>query len=289
MEVSNDLRVRPATSRDISQLDELISRGRFVHRHMDWRTPLEWIGNAPFLVLENGGSIVSVLACPPDPDTIGWVRVFCSDGSISVDKCWRYLWQKVKLDLSSNAIAKVAVISVGEWLQEILDKSELILHQDIIMMCWDTGELEYEQAEGDLNIRRMVPDDLYQVEQLDKLAFEPIWHNSLNALKKAFDQAAYASVVTEKDMLIAYQVSTQNLMGGHLARLAVHPGHQDQGLGSKMTVDLMTTLTRMGAQRITVNTQSDNPASLALYRKLGFKETGERYPVYLYEGAAPGD
>jgi ribosomal protein S18 acetylase RimI-like enzyme len=32
--------------------------------------------------------------------------------------------------------------------------------------------------------------------------------------------------------------------------------------------------------RLTVNTQSDNAASLALYRKTGFHETGERYPVY---------
>jgi ribosomal protein S18 acetylase RimI-like enzyme len=31
---------------------------------------------------------------------------------------------------------------------------------------------------------------------------------------------------------------------------------------------------------LTVNTQSDNSASLALYRKIGFRETGERYPVY---------
>jgi hypothetical protein len=32
--------------------------------------------------------------------------------------------------------------------------------------------------------------------------------------------------------------------------------------------------------RLTVNTQSDNASSLALYKKTGFLETGERYPVY---------
>jgi ribosomal protein S18 acetylase RimI-like enzyme len=33
-------------------------------------------------------------------------------------------------------------------------------------------------------------------------------------------------------------------------------------------------------ERFTVNTQSDNATSLALYKRIGFHETGERYPVY---------
>jgi RimJ/RimL family protein N-acetyltransferase len=34
--------------------------------------------------------------------------------------------------------------------------------------------------------------------------------------------------------------------------------------------------------RITVNTQSNNTASLALYEKIGFHRAGEQYPVYIY-------
>jgi RimJ/RimL family protein N-acetyltransferase len=39
---------------------------------------------------------------------------------------------------------------------------------------------------------------------------------------------------------------------------------------------------RRSAQRITVNTQKDNPASLQLYEKVGFYRTGEEYPLYVY-------
>jgi len=34
---------------------------------------------------------------------------------------------------------------------------------------------------------------------------------------------------------------------------------------------------------VTVNTQEDNRASLALYHRLGFEISGESYPVYLFE------
>jgi len=38
-----------------------------------------------------------------------------------------------------------------------------------------------------------------------------------------------------------------------------------------------------GVTRLTVNTQSDNLASLALYEKMGFTVTGEKFPVYCYQ------
>jgi len=69
-------------------------------------------------------------------------------------------------------------------------------------------------------------------------------------------------------------------MGAHLARLAVRPSLQSRGLGRALVADLVQQAERHGMYRLTVNTQSDNAASLALYKKTGFRETGERYPVY---------
>jgi len=283
MEIGQNFTVRPASKDDINQLDGLISRGRYVHRHMDWRAPLEWIGHSPFYVLENEGLINSVLACPSDPTTIGWVRVFASDGSISVDRAWESLWQEVNRNLSRFSITRVAVITMGDWLQEILKKNEFLFHQDIIIMNWDRMQSIPGNTEGDLPIRRMNEDDLTHIELLDELAFEPIWHNSINALLKAFKQAAYATVVTDGGKVIGYQISTQNFLGGHLARLAVHPDFRGRGLGKALVCNLIQKLGEMGAQRVTVNTQSDNLASLALYKELGFQETGEKYPVYVYD------
>jgi ribosomal protein S18 acetylase RimI-like enzyme len=71
-------------------------------------------------------------------------------------------------------------------------------------------------------------------------------------------------------------------MGGHLARLATHPEYQRQGIGCAILRDLLIQFKQRGAARITVNTQEDNLASIALYENAGFMRTGETYPVYQY-------
>jgi ribosomal protein S18 acetylase RimI-like enzyme len=69
-------------------------------------------------------------------------------------------------------------------------------------------------------------------------------------------------------------------MGGHLARLAVSPDFQGLGVGYNLLFDLLKQFQRRGARCVTVNTQHDNYASLALYQKVGFTPTGETYPIY---------
>ncbi len=64
--------------------------------------------------------------------------------------------------------------------------------------------------------------------------------------------------------------------------LGVSPDAQGQGMGHALVADLIGRLGRRGFHRLTVNTQNDNFASLALYRKMGFRETGEWYAVFEY-------
>jgi ribosomal-protein-alanine N-acetyltransferase len=117
---------------------------------------------------------------------------------------------------------------------------------------------------------------------VDAAAFEPLWHNSLKALSKAFEQASYASVVEVESRVIAYQLSTGGAFGAHLARLAVMPEEQGHGVGRALVEELILHMQKSGGSRVTVNTQSNNAASLALYSRLGFRRTGEQYPVYTY-------
>jgi ribosomal protein S18 acetylase RimI-like enzyme len=76
-------------------------------------------------------------------------------------------------------------------------------------------------------------------------------------------------------------MSTQNSRGGHLARLAVQPEEQRHGIARVLVEDLLQAFIDKGINYLTVNTQGDNLASLALYRKFKFQETIERYHVYM--------
>jgi ribosomal protein S18 acetylase RimI-like enzyme len=101
-------------------------------------------------------------------------------------------------------------------------------------------------------------------------------------LEKALPQATSATVLEDARGLVGYQISTANPFGAHLARLAVRPDAQRRGLGTLIVTDLINRLNHKNIARLTVNTQSDNLASLALYEKMGFHVTGEKFPVYCF-------
>ena len=115
---------------------------------------------------------------------------------------------------------------------------------------------------------------------MDADAFEPLWRVSRGNLARAFSQAAAAHVIESRGRALGYQISTGKTNGVHLARLAVRKEAQGFGFGSALAANLIVHMRQRGASLISVNTQEDNRASLALYRKLGFVPTGEAYPVY---------
>jgi ribosomal protein S18 acetylase RimI-like enzyme len=125
--------------------------------------------------------------------------------------------------------------------------------------------------------------DLPVVAAVDAAGFERLWKNSVATLRFGFSQAGFATVAQIDDEVVGYQISTRNSFGVHLARLAVVPQQQRQGVGYYLVQDLLTKARLAGALRLTVNTQNDNKASLALYQKLGFVLTGERYTVFTYQ------
>jgi ribosomal protein S18 acetylase RimI-like enzyme len=96
----------------------------------------------------------------------------------------------------------------------------------------------------------------------------------------------YATVAENENGIIGYQISTGSGQRAHLARLAVHPVVQGKGAGRALLNDLFVFLMYMGISRLSVNTQSDNQASLSLYQRMGFMRTGEQYPVYTFDISA---
>lgn len=285
METEVELAVREATAADRHQLANLIHFEVYVHRHLDWRPPLDWLGREPYLVAERDGKIVAALACPPDPAHIAWVRLFAVSSNISISGAWGALWPEVLERFQDMPkVYRVAAIPLQNWLKKILQDSDFEESHQVVMLSWERGMTPPEsvhQAQG--YIRPMTFDDLNAVEAVDAASFVPEWQNSKDCLEMAFQQAAVATVYEVDGCIAGYQISTSTPMGGHLARLAVHPDNQRQGIGYALVRDMLSQFERRGAQRVTVNTQQDNQTSLALYRKAGFRLTGESYPVFHYE------
>jgi ribosomal protein S18 acetylase RimI-like enzyme len=275
-----EFQLRPAVLSDQRGIANLIHFSPHIHRHLDWRSPIDWIGSSPFFVIEIKDQLVAALGCPPNPPAVAWLRCFVNSGMILLQDSWKFLWEKASKELTGKGPLVVAAIVLNDWLTKLLLSSGFSTHQSIVMLERVASPVnELIMPEG-ITIRAMQRYDLPQVAKLDASAFELLWQNSLSDLERAFPQSLLATVAEKDGKPIGYQISTRNPIGVHLARLAVHPTFQGHGVGYALSADLILKAEQRGLSHLTVNTQSDNPASLALYKRMGFHETGDRYAVF---------
>ena len=280
--------VRPADPRDHQQLSNLIFFESRLHRHLDWRSPLEWLGAPFYWALEEDGQITAALACPTERDRIAWVRLFVYSGRWSAESAWNIIWAAARQEIAQSGGAVVAAIAIQPWFQDVLAGSHFENHQQIVMLEWryQPSFLSATTREPrGIHIRRMTEADLPDVERTDAASFDPLWQNPLETIRKAFSQALYATVAEDDHGILGYQLSTGGGQRAHLARLAVHPTAQGKGAGRALLSDLFRYVTHAGIARLSVNTQNDNQASLNLYQRMGFLRTGEEYPVYMFDVA----
>jgi ribosomal protein S18 acetylase RimI-like enzyme len=278
--------VRPASPKDHQQLSNLIFFESRLHRHLDWRSPLEWLGAPFYWALEEDGQITAALACPPEREGIAWVRLFVYTGRWSAESAWTPIWATAREEIAQAGGARAAAIAIQPWFQDVLAASGFDNRQQIVMLEWrhqTSGGLAGAASTPGIRIRRMTEDDLAEVEKTDAASFDPLWQNPLETIRKAFAQALYVTVAENEHGIIGYQLSTGGGQRAHLARLAVHPAVQGKGAGRALLNDLFRYITYAGISRLSVNTQSDNQASLSLYQRTGFVRTGEEYPVYTFD------
>jgi ribosomal protein S18 acetylase RimI-like enzyme len=275
-----DFNIRSALSRDRSRLANLIHFGSHIHQHLDWKPPLDWIGSNPYLLLENNNELMAALACPPDLPGITWIRLFAASTMVNIDRAWRMLWDAVVQEFAKSGNINIAAISLQSWFNEILEASAFKYTDNVVVLMWERSVTLPNPLQIDTNIRPMMPEDLVEVMGIDHKAFSGVWKNSLESIELAYQQSTLASVAEIGEELVGYQYSTSSAMGGHLARLAVKPSAQGKGIGYLLIHQVLSHFQKQGIRHVTVNTQQNNHASLALYAKAGFNITGEAYRVY---------
>lgn len=279
-----EISIRSANKEDRAQLAHIIHFESYVHRHLDWRPPLDWIGHTPYIIAEKNKRVIGALACPPDPLEISWIRVFAATSKLGGKKAWNLLWPKTQEILTKMGTESVVAIPLQDWFKDILIQNNFEHVHNVVILVWESENLENPVSNGDFSIRPMKPNDLEVVQEIDEAAFGPIWRNSEDTLKLAYTQALAASVAIDKDKkILGYQISTPSPFGAHLARLAVLPETQGQGIGFHLPRQVQSMFKDRLSTRVSVNTQDNNFASLGLYKKAGFELTGEIYPVFQYK------
>jgi ribosomal protein S18 acetylase RimI-like enzyme len=276
--------LRPAEKTDYAALLNFTKSLNYFHRHLDWRDSLEWLGRAPFWILEENQRIQAALACPPEPEDVAWVRMFGVSMQISADRAWKLMFEKSFQELHALEPRPMLVsLSLREWYEELLQRNGFQWHQDIVVYVYDDPPPPPREIDPRFTLRDMHTNDLPGVKTIDNLAFEPIWRLSNNDLQFSVKKSSYCTVVEQEGEIVAYQISSSSGMYAHLARLAVHPALQRQRIGYALLQNLLQHfIGETNHWGVTLNTQHNNASSIALYRKTGFRETGERFPVFVY-------
>lgn len=122
------------------------------------------------------------------------------------------------------------------------------------------------------------PEYLLELAQLDIAAFPPLWHFGRRDLFEMLMRCR-VQIAMQRGEIVGYTALCANTHDEvQLARLAVRPDTQGQGVGRALLNDAI----RYAAEDYSVlvlNTQTTNARSQRLYRGYGFKQLGSAVPV----------
>jgi len=285
--MSNSLLCRPANRSDHTSLSAFLGGDIKLHRHMDWRTKLDWLGYQPFWLLKDKRQIQGVLSFPPDLAGVYWIRLFAASSYFPLAKAWEMLFSNAFQQYLFPKEAMIVALAYQSWMKNLLLSHGWQEYHQVVLMHWSGRLPEKVDLPCEALLRPMMHIDLEQVAFIDAQSFEPVWQHSSDAITRAFKQSVYATVVEIDDEVVGYQISTAEQFRAHLARLAVLPALRCQGIGYALVRDMLKHFKRPWTREISVNTQHNNQDSIRLYKKLGFELTEDSYPILNYPLAQP--
>lgn len=132
--------------------------------------------------------------------------------------------------------------------------------------------------EAEMSIRPMNEDDLEQVMQIEKRAYDYPWTETIfqDCLR-----VGYCSWVMERDNnIVAYGVMSVAVGESHILNLCVNPELQSHGLGRQLLSHLLEVAQEHDANMTFLEVRPSNFAAIKLYLGSGFDEIGMRRNYY---------
>jgi len=137
---------------------------------------------------------------------------------------------------------------------------------------------------GEVIIRRMRPEDVPVVHEIDMLSFSLPWPErsfhfevSENAVSRCWVAEA---AVNGEPRIIAMLILWLLVDEAHIATVAVHPDFRRCGIGSRIIVKALEAARAEGARRAFLEVRERNVAAQEMYRKFDFEITGRRPHYY---------
>ena len=262
---------------------DLLFRSTKVHTHLDWHSTDQWIdtfGPIVFVALHKD-TVVGVMGASEPLNQMAWLRIIAFDNDVDIAHVLQLLWQAMHAELKRLHVHTLAVLLIEDWLQPHVEKLGFGYIEDVVTLS-RSGQQPPQGKNDSVVIRMATIDDLPNLYAVDQAAFTPPWQMTIDEIRYAKRMASSCTIAAlSRNQIVGYQISTLYYRNGHLARLAVLPDIQRQGVGSSLLNDLIWRFLRRNIQTITVNTQQSNGRSQRLYQSHGFRHNGYDLQVWM--------
>ncbi len=272
--------LRPILAAERDSLVWWIDHAPFAHIHVGWLNPARWVGRPVSLQLvdRHGRTQAAVLACP-DGLRVAWIQSFACSRKLAPPAAWQTLLEAARKSLVDLGVARLWAMSSVASLVALLEGTGFRRASEVVTLTF-RGENAPRSLPPGVALRAMTAADVAAVLKLDQTAFHAPWQMDQEAMQATFAASAVAIVAIEEQAIVGYLLATESQGRVHLARLAAAPSRQRRGIGRALTLRLIEQTRSPEVISLTVNTQTENLASLQLYRALGFREGGQAVPVF---------
>jgi len=171
--------------------------------------------------------------------------------------------------------------STERWFDRALESVGLVWSEQVLYLELDQlfrYHWESVPLAAGCTVQPAGPGDRAALVRLDEEVFGPIWRWSSARLSEAGGQMWLARCDGE---IVGYFSLGWFGDTAFLARLAVKPSWQGQGIGRALLVQGVQLAQQAGMRRMLLGTQASNLRALQLYRRTGFRETGQSFNTFV--------
>jgi ribosomal-protein-alanine N-acetyltransferase len=207
------------------------------------------------------------------------VRVAALDNGLSIDDWLAETLPSIFSILRHHGASTLAWMDYGGWIGPHLEARGFGPLTDVMTMAKFDRNLPGRNP-APVTLRPPSDMDIPAIAAVDRAAFTPHWWHSKDTLHRRAASAAHFAVAELAGEIVGYAEGELCLPTAHLNRIAVHPDHQGCGIGAALLRDALHAFWLQRAERVTLNTQSDNTSSQQLYHRFGFEMTGDFVTVW---------
>jgi [ribosomal protein S18]-alanine N-acetyltransferase len=277
--------VRPALIADRAAIYRLTENSHRVHFNLDWWTFDNWLyeerpSDAIWLAHFHD-ELIGVLVAPCDESPVIWLRSIALANSYSADPVFLALLKHARSAWLALGVERAVVLAHPEWVSALTQRLNFERYNEIVTLRKSDRGLPELSRRAQAVVRPAVFADIPAIAYNDRAAFDTVWWHSEASLNHILKTVSHFVVAVIDDRVVGHAFSDLYGGQGHLIRLVVHPAYQRLGIGEQLLAESLRYQIELSAYPLTLNTQVDNLASQALYRRYGFQAAG--HPVQVMQ------